>query len=202
MSQPVSVLFSRDEISARVASLGARIAQDQVDGDPVLVAVLKGSAVFLADLVRAIPAPLSVDFMSISRFGGAQESLGRVQILKDLDIDITGRHVILVEDIVDTGLTLTYLLDVLRQRRPASLEVCALLDKSARRIVDVEVRYAGFECPDRFVVGYGLDLDERWRNLDRILAVEDVAAARRDPSLIGAFLAGRDGSLPGGDASP
>ena len=202
MPQPVSVLFTREEIAARVRWLGERIAEDLADRDPVLVAVLKGSAVFLADLIRAIPAPLTVDFMAISRFGGAEESMGRVQILKDLEVDITGRHVVLVEDIVDTGLTLTYLLDVLRQRRPASLEVCALLDKSARRIVDVDVRYTGFGCPDAFVVGYGLDLDERWRNLDAILAVDDVAAARRDPGLIGAFLAGGDGSLPTGDARP
>lgn len=202
MPAPVSVLFPRAEIAARVGALGRRIAEDLGDRDPVLVAVLKGSAIFLADLIRAIPAPLTVDFMAISRFGGAEESLGRVQILKDLEVDIVGRHVVLVEDIVDTGLTLTYLLDVLRQRRPASLEVCALLDKTARRIVDVDVRYVGFECPDAFVVGYGLDLDERWRNLDGILAVGDVAAARRDPGLIAAYLAGTDGSLPAGDARP
>jgi hypoxanthine phosphoribosyltransferase len=144
--------------------------------------VLKGGTVFLADLIRQIRLPLEVHFIAISRYGDAEESLGRVRILLDLDVDLTDRHVILVEDIVDTGLTLSYLLSVLRSRRPASLEVCTLLDKSARRIAPVSVRYVGFECPDRFVVGYGLDVAERFRNLPDIYAVEDARAVHDDPA--------------------
>ena len=128
-----------------------------------------------ADLMRATPLALEPHFMAISRYGDAEESLGRVQILLDVDVDLAGRDVILVEDIVDTGLTLRYLLGVLRAREPASLEVCALLDKSVRRIVPITPRYVGFECPDRFVVGYGLDFRERYRNLPDILQVDDLA---------------------------
>jgi hypoxanthine phosphoribosyltransferase len=122
--------------------------------------------------------------MAISRYGDAEESLGRVQILLDLDVDLTGRDVLLVEDIVDTGLTLSYLLSVLRARGPASIEVCALLDKAVRRIAPLSVRYAGFDCPDRFVVGYGLDFAERYRNLADILAVDDLKALRENPDAL------------------
>jgi hypoxanthine phosphoribosyltransferase len=138
---------------------------------------------FLADLVRAAAMPCKVDFMAISRFD-ASEATGVVRIVKDLDLDLSGAHVLVVEDVVDTGLTLTYLLRVLATRRPASLRVCALLDKRARRIVDVPLSYVGFEVPDVFVVGYGLDLDERERGRGEILAVDDLAAVRRDPTLL------------------
>jgi hypoxanthine phosphoribosyltransferase len=147
----------------------------------VLVSVLKGGTMFLADLFRRIDLPLRVDFMAISRYGDAHESLGRVRILMDIEADLTGRDVLLVEDIVDTGLTLSYLLGTLRARDPASIEVCTLLDKSVRRIAPVQVRYAGFDCPDRFVVGYGLDHRERYRNLRDIYAVEDMAVLQDDP---------------------
>jgi len=144
--------------------------------------------VFLADLMREIALPLAIDYMSISRYGGAAESLGRVRIVKDLDHDIGGRDVIVVEDIVDTGLTLSYLISVLESREPASVEVCALLDKSVRRIVPLELRYRGFDCPDEFVVGYGLDFEERFRNVPDILAVHDMDALRADPDVLLPFL--------------
>jgi hypoxanthine phosphoribosyltransferase len=153
-----------------------------------LISVLKGGSVFLADLMREIALPIAIDYMSISRYGGAAESLGRVRIVKDLDHDIGGRDVIVVEDIVDTGLTLSYLISVLDSREPASVEVCALLDKSVRRIVPLELRYRGFDCPDEFVVGYGLDFEERFRNVPDILAVHDMEALRADPDLLLSFL--------------
>jgi hypoxanthine phosphoribosyltransferase len=144
--------------------------------------------VFLADLIREIALPLAIDYLSISRYDGAAESRGRVRIVKDLEQDIGGRDVIVVEDIVDTGLTLSYLLSVLESREPASMSVCALLDKSVRRIVPLEIRYRGFECPDQFVVGYGLDFQERFRNLRDIVAVHDLEALRADPDLLLPFL--------------
>jgi hypoxanthine phosphoribosyltransferase len=150
----------------------------------VLVTVLKGGAMFLADLVRQIDLPLEVSFMAISRYGDAEESLGRVQILLDVEIDVADRDVLLVEDIVDTGLTSRYLLSALRGRGAATVELCALLDKTARRIVPLAPRYAGFECPDAFVVGYGLDLRERYRNLPDIFQVDDVEALSADPDAL------------------
>jgi hypoxanthine phosphoribosyltransferase len=188
MTEVASVLYGREDIRRRVEELGRAITGDYAGREPVLVTVLKGGTVFLADLMRQIKLPLEVHFMAISRYGEAEESLGRVQILLDLDVDLTGRDVLLVEDIVDTGLTLSYLLSVLRARSPASLEVCALLDKSVRRIAPLPVRYAGFDCPDRFVVGYGLDVAERYRNLADILAVEDPRALREDPGLLAPLL--------------
>jgi hypoxanthine phosphoribosyltransferase len=188
MTELVSVLYGRDEVSRRVRELGREITQDHADQAPVLITVLKGGAIFLADLMRHIELPVDVHFMAISRYGGAEESMGRVQTLLDVDVDLTGRPVIMVEDIVDTGLTLTYLLSSLRERGPASLEVCALLDKSVRRIVPVEVRYAGFDCPDRFVVGYGMDLHERYRNVPDILQVNDSAALDRAPDELAALI--------------
>src|SRR3990170_2854828 len=164
--------------------LGRTITGDYAGREPVLVSVLRGGVMFLADLFREIRLPVSVDFMSISRYGDAQESFGRVRILQDLDRDVGDRDVLIVEDIVDTGLTLSYLISVLRARRPASVEVCTLLDKSARRIAPLELRYVGFDCPDRFVVGYGLDFRERYRNLPDILAVEDPAALADAPGAL------------------
>ena len=183
------MLYGREDIRRRVEELGRAITGDYAGREPVLVTVLKGGTVFLADLMREIQLPLEIHFMAISRYGEAEESLGRVQILLDLDVDLTARDVLLVEDIVDTGLTLSYLLSVLRARGPASLEVCALLDKSVRRIAPLPVRYAGFDCPDRFVVGYGLDVAERYRNLPDILAVDDLRAVRDDPDLLMPLLA-------------
>ncbi|MGH2630534.1 MAG: hypoxanthine phosphoribosyltransferase [Actinomycetota bacterium] len=184
MSEVASVLYGREDVRRRVQELGRTIAGDYVGREPVMITVLKGGAVFLADLMRAVPLGLEPHFMAISRYGDAEESMGRVQILLDVDIDLAGRDVILVEDIVDTGLTLRYLVGVLLARGPASLEVCALLDKSARRIVPLAPRYVGFECPDRFVLGYGLDFRERYRNLPDILQVEDIEALKADPDAL------------------
>jgi hypoxanthine phosphoribosyltransferase len=190
MSEVVSVLFGREDIRRRIESLGRTITGDFEGRAPVLISVLKGGSVFLADLIREIGLPLSIDYMSISRYGGAAESRGRVRIVKDLDQDIGDRDVIVVEDIVDTGLTLSYLISVLESRNPTSVNVCALLDKTARRITPLEIRYRGFECPDVYVVGYGLDLHERYRNIPDLLAVQDLQALEDDPALL-------DGYLPG-----
>ena len=188
MSDVVSVEFGREDIRRRIEELGRTITGDYEGRAPVLISVLKGGSVFLADLMREIALPIAIDYMSISRYGGAAESLGRVRIVKDLDHDIGGRDVIVVEDIVDTGLTLSYLISVLDSREPASGEVCALLDKSVRRIVPLELRYRGFDCPDEFVVGYGLDFEERFRNVPDILAVHDMDALRADPDVLLSFL--------------
>jgi hypoxanthine phosphoribosyltransferase len=179
VEEPASILYTAGQIRDRVRDLGGAITRDYAGRQPVLISVLKGGAMFHADLLRAIDLEASVDFMSISSYGAG--SSGVVRIVKDLDQDILGRDVILVEDIVDTGLTLSYLLGTLREREPASLEVCALLDKSARRITPIEIRYRGFDCPDRFVLGYGLDHGERYRNLPFIVTVEDVGMLEEDP---------------------
>ena len=180
--ETVGLLLTADQIATRVAELGAEISRDYAGKTPILIGVLKGSLVFMADLARAITTPINVDFMSISSYGDGTNS-GVVRILKDLDESITGHDVILVEDIIDTGLTLTYLLATLSPRRPASLEVCGLLDKSVRRIVEVPIRYKGFDIPDEFVIGYGLDHEGRYRNLRAVLGVRDMAALR-DPDLV------------------
>jgi hypoxanthine phosphoribosyltransferase len=184
MTEVASVLFGREEIRRRVEELGRTITGDYVGREPVFVTVLRGGAMFLADLMRAVDLPLEVHFMAISRYGDAAESMGRVRILLDVDVDLTDRDVVLVEDIVDTGLTSRYLLSVLRGRGPASLELCTLLDKSVRRIVPLAPRYVGFDCPDRFVVGYGLDHHERYRNLPAILQVDDMGELERDPDAL------------------
>jgi hypoxanthine phosphoribosyltransferase len=162
------ILLSQEQIRERVAQLGRQVAIDYADRDPVLVSVLKGSFIFLADLVREFDFALSIDVMEVSSYGAATESSGQVRILKDLSMPIQGRHVLVVEDIIDTGLTLNYLLRYLDDRRPASVKVCCLLDKPARRLVEIPIDYKGFTIPDRFVVGYGLDFDERYRNLPYI----------------------------------
>ncbi|MGZ8577978.1 MAG: hypoxanthine phosphoribosyltransferase [Actinomycetota bacterium] len=190
MAEVASVLFGREDIRRRVEELGRTITGDYVGREPVLVSVLKGGVIFLADLIRAIDLRLDTHLIAISRYGDAQESMGRVQILLDLDADLTGRDVLLVEDIIDTGLTSRYLLSVLRGRGVASIELCALLDKSARRIVPLTPKYAGFDCPDRFVVGYGLDYRERYRNLPDILQVNDMGAFASDPDILVPLLTG------------
>jgi hypoxanthine phosphoribosyltransferase len=159
------ILLSGEQIGARVAELGRRLAADYAGRTPVLVSVLKGSIVFLADLIRAMDVPLNVDLMEVSSYGSGTESSGQVRILKDLSSSIEGRDVVVVEDIIDTGLTLNYLLRYLAERHPASVRVCCLLDKPARRLAEIEIDYRGFSIPDRFVIGYGLDYDERYRNL-------------------------------------
>jgi hypoxanthine phosphoribosyltransferase len=195
MTEVASVLFRREEIRRRIEELGRTITDDYRGKAPVLVSVLKGGSIFLADLIREIRLPLAIDYMSISRYGGAAESMGRVRIVKDLDEDVGGRDVIVVEDIVDTGLTLSYLLGVLDSRQPASVAICTLLDKSVRRITPLDIRYVGFDCPDVFVVGYGLDVGERYRNVPDILAIGDVAAITADPDLLLPFVLGdADGS--------
>jgi hypoxanthine phosphoribosyltransferase len=184
-----TILYPEEEIQGRVRELGRAIATDYAGRSPVLVCILKGAVVFLADLFREIDLPLRVDFMSISSYGAGSEATGGVvRILKDLDQDIGGEDVIVVEDIIDTGLTLSYLLATLRARQPASLEVCTLLDKSVRRIAPLDIRYRGFDCPDRFVVGYGLDHGERYRNIRAILAVEDQSMLTADPEALVGFL--------------
>jgi hypoxanthine phosphoribosyltransferase len=195
MTEVASVLFRREEIRRRIEELGRTITDDYRGKAPVLVSVLKGGSIFLADLIREIRLPVAIDYMSISRYGGAAESMGRVRIVKDLDEDVGGRDVIVVEDIVDTGLTLSYLLGVLDSRQPASVAICTLLDKSVRRITPLDIRYVGFDCPDVFVVGYGLDVGERYRNVPDILAIGDVAAITADPDLLLPFVLGdADGS--------
>ena len=188
MQEGAELLYRAREIRDRVRALGAAITRDYSGREPILVSVLKGSAVFLADLLLSIGVKARVDFMSISTYGSESQPSGVVRIMKDLDQDIGGEDVIVVEDIVDTGLTLSYLLSVLEARGPASIEVCALLDKSVRRITPLGIRYRGFDCPDRFVVGYGLDVGERYRNLPFILAVDDPTALAEDPDALLPFL--------------
>ena len=159
------VLIDAPAIAAKVAELGARIGADYADKDPVFVSILKGALPFLADLIRQVQIPLSLDFLEVSSYGASTETSGVVRILKDLARPVEGRHVLVVEDILDTGTTLGYVLGHLRDQRPASLRLCTLLDKPARRTVPTAVDYRGFEIPDRFVVGYGLDYAERYRNL-------------------------------------
>jgi hypoxanthine phosphoribosyltransferase len=170
------VLITSEELAAGVARVAAQISESH-DDDVVLVAVLKGSVPFLADLVRALSVVPVVDFMAISAYA---PDTGRVRIVKDLDMDIGGRDVVLVEDIVDTGLTLHYLLAELGRRGPRSIEACALLDRTTRRIIPTPVRYSAFEIGDEFVLGYGLDFAERYRNLDRVV-VGDLGVLRNDP---------------------
>lgn len=159
------VLVDEAAIAAKVRELGARIADDYRGTDLVLVSILKGALPFLADLMRQIPIPLALDFMEVSSYGRETESSGIVRILKDLANPIDGRHVVVVEDVLDTGQTLAFVLEHLRSQQPASVRICTLLDKPARRIVPIDVEYRGFEIPDKFVVGYGLDYAERYRNL-------------------------------------
>lgn len=172
------ILISPGQIAAQVQELGRLVAEAYQGQDLLLVSVLKGAVVFLTDLMRATPIPLSIDFLAISGYGG-KGAAGVVRILKDLDQDITGRHVLVVEDIVDTGLTLGYLLRALQASTPVSLQVCTLLDRAVRRIVDLPIAFRGFEIPDRFVVGYGLDYQQRYRNLPFIGVLKPEVLERR-----------------------
>jgi hypoxanthine phosphoribosyltransferase len=166
------VLVSAEQLQRRVAELGEQISRDYAGRSLLLIGVLKGAVFFLSDLMRFIEVPVEVDFMAVASYGSATDSSGVVRILKDLDAAIEGREVLIVEDIVDSGLTLQYLMRNLGSRKPASLEVCALLTKPARRKVELTPRYVGFEIPNRFVVGYGLDFEERHRNLPFVAALE------------------------------
>jgi hypoxanthine phosphoribosyltransferase len=165
VSDLAEVLLSEAQLRTRVGELGRRISQDYEGMAPLMIGVLKGAAMFLVDLIRAVDLPLAIDFMAVSSYGAATESSGVVRILKDLETPIEGRDVILVEDIIDSGLTIAYVLDMLRRRGPASLKVCALLVKEKAAEAGLKADYVGFTIPNKFVVGYGLDFDERYRNL-------------------------------------
>jgi hypoxanthine phosphoribosyltransferase len=182
----VELLFSSGEIAQRVSELGRNLdeAYNDAASPPLLISVLKGSTLFLADLVRALSIDATVDFMAISSYSPSYAQSGVVRIVKDLDTEIAGRDVVLVEDIVDTGLTLTYLRQALAERQPRSLATVTLLDKVARRIVPVPVEYKGFEIPDVFVVGYGLDFMGRYRNVPDLFAVRDLARLANNPDLL------------------
>ncbi|HXD56953.1 MAG TPA: hypoxanthine phosphoribosyltransferase [Thermoleophilaceae bacterium] len=167
------ILVEADALRERVRELGEQISKDYADRDLLLVGVLKGAVFFLSDLMRHLDVPCEVDFMAVASYGSSTDSSGVVRILKDLDIPIEGREVLIVEDIVDSGLTLSYLLRTLRARNPKSLEVCALLTKPERRKVDLPIRYVGFEIPNRFAIGYGLDHAEKFRNLPYVAVLAD-----------------------------
>jgi hypoxanthine phosphoribosyltransferase len=173
------VIISESDLRDRISSIGAEITRDYAGRELFLMGVLKGAVFFLADLMREIDVQCELDFMAVSSYGSLSESSGVVRILKDLDAPIEGRDVLIVEDVVDSGLTLAYLLRSLRGRNPRSLEVCALLVKPHRRKLELPIRYVGFEIPDQFVVGYGLDLDQRYRNLPYVALLDDEEAGRR-----------------------
>ena len=160
------ILVSEEQLKAKVAELGARVSADYEGKDLLLVSILKGAVVFMADLMRAVSIPCGIDFMVVSSYGGANtSSTGLVKIIKDLDQDLTGKDVLIVEDILDTGITLSYLIPMLKLRNPNSVRLCTILSKPSRRKADITPDYCGFEVPDEFVVGYGLDYDEKYRNL-------------------------------------
>jgi len=173
-SQPkLHILFSREEIESTVKKLAAQISKDYCDKPPILVGVLKGSFVFMADLIRLLDFTLEVEFVKLSSYGRGKESAGKIRVLQGLRSSIKGRDVLVIEDIVDTGLTTAFLLDYLSKKRPASLKLCVLTDKPSRRQVQVDIDYLGLTVPDKFIVGYGLDYDERFRNLPDICCLED-----------------------------
>ncbi len=167
------ILISEEALKAKIAELGAKITEDYKDKDLLLVCVLKGAVIFVSDLMRNIDLPLDIDFMAISSYGSETKSSGVVRILKDLNTGIEGKHVLIVEDIIDSGLTLSYLVDNLRSRGPESVEICTILDKPERRSIDLDIKYTGFQVPDEFVVGYGLDYAEKYRNLPYIAVLKE-----------------------------
>ena len=173
----LAVLLSEETIQARIRELGAQITQDYAALNPLLIGVLKGACFFLSDLMRAIDTRVSVEFMASSSYGSSTRTSGEVRIMKDLDVPIEGRHILVVEDIVDTGLTLSYLIANLQSRGAASVKLAALLDKFERRQREVKIDYLGFQIPDEFVVGYGLDFAERYRNLPFIAVLKDPSAS-------------------------
>ena len=173
LKPPGKILLSEQQIQERITQLGQQITKDYANSVPLLVGVLKGAFVYMADLARAIALPVEFDFMAVSSYGNATKTSGVVRIVKDLDIDLTGRHVIVVEDIIDSGLTLNYLRKNLESRGPASLEICALLLRSGRQANELGLKYIGFEIPPDFVVGYGLDVAERYRNLPDLWSYEE-----------------------------
>ncbi len=168
MSSIKEVLFTSEQIQSKVESIGRQISLDYQNKNPLFIGILKGVFVFMADLLRVVTIDCQVDFLAISNYNLHARSQGEVRLVKDLDIPIRGRHVVFVEDVIDTGLTLNYLLKNLRERKPESLEVCVLFNKPAHRLIEIPVRYCGYELPDRFVVGYGLDHNEKYRNLNCI----------------------------------
>jgi hypoxanthine phosphoribosyltransferase len=180
------VLIEPAALQRRIAELGEQISRDYAGSDLLLIGVLKGAVFFMADLARHISIPCELDFMAVSSYGAATKSSGTVRMLKDLDASIEGRDVLIVEDIIDSGLTLTYLLENLRSRKPRSIEVCALLVKPERAEVHIDCRYTGFEIPNKFVVGYGLDYAERFRNLDYIACLDESNLPELEPVGAGA----------------
>ena len=176
MALVTRVFLSTDQIQARVREMGEQITKDFPEGPIYLVGILKGAFMFLADLARAIKTPSRIEFMGISSYGKGKTTSGQVKVTKDLDVTIEGHHVLIVEDIVDSGVTLTYLMNVLKQRRPKSLQIATLLDKPERRLRPVDVAYVGFKIPDEFVVGYGLDFAEDYRNLKDICILGEAEA--------------------------
>lgn len=167
------ILFDHETIQKRVGELGEQITQDLQGTHPLFVCILRGAALFYSDLIRRVDLPIRVDFIAVSSYGSSTKSSGQVRLIKDLESGIEGKHVIVVEDIVDTGLTLSYLLKNLESRKPAAVKVCSLLSKPSRRKVDVTLDYCGFEIPDRFVVGYGLDFNQEYRNLPYIAVLKE-----------------------------
>ncbi len=174
MAERIKVMFSEEEVAQKVEELGRKISEDYAGKEIHLICVLKGSVFFVCELAKRITIPVSMDFMSVSSYGDGTSSSGVVKIAKDLDEALEGKDVLVVEDIVDTGRTLSYLLEILAKRKPNSMKLCTLLDKPSRRVVDVKVDYTGFQIPDEFVVGYGLDYAQKYRNLPYIGVVEGV----------------------------
>ena len=172
MSERIEEMISEEKVTARIREIGAQISKDYAGEKVHLICILKGASFFACELAKRITIPVTIDFMSCSSYGGSTTSTGVVKIVKDLDEPIAGENVIVVEDIVDTGRTLSYLIDMLKDRGPKSLKLCALLDKPERRVVEIEADYTGFRVPDEFVVGYGLDYDQKYRNLPYIGVVK------------------------------
>ena len=176
MSSPTApgVLYTREQIQATVKRLAAEITADYATKKPLVIGILKGSFMFMADLVRELDFPLEIDFVRVSSYGQARRSSGKIMVVQGIRAPVKGRHVLVVEDIIDSGLSLRFVLDSLRRKKPASIKVCCLLDKPARRTVHVPVNYTGFETPDKFLVGYGLDWAEQYRNLPDICYLEEI----------------------------